>query len=199
VPVLLLTLTKVTSSDCQERSLDQLIAQDDTCVLNLWLQPTESLLPEFAIHHIGVGGIVIKSRLEILCVTSDVPRVKACPGRFPEACPIWESILMKLLCVKSWRRREFKPNSETCCAFDTLMVWPMDETKSYKHNPSFKVMNRGYGRTQAGVKNSPPLITCQQRPSSNSILLLRLLPIDLVLQVSAQGGSIVQYHSVVYS
>ncbi|CAB9502340.1 X motif 6 [Seminavis robusta] len=43
-------------------------AQGDHAVLNLWLRQESSLVPEFATHHIGVGGIVINSRDEILCV-----------------------------------------------------------------------------------------------------------------------------------
>jgi ADP-ribose pyrophosphatase YjhB (NUDIX family) len=58
-------------------------AQDDICVLNLWLQPTDSLVPEFATHHIGVGGIVINSRQEILCVRERRPKSYSMPWKIP--------------------------------------------------------------------------------------------------------------------
>lgn len=37
-------------------------------VLNLWLKESESKVPEFATHNVGVGAVVINSRSEILCV-----------------------------------------------------------------------------------------------------------------------------------
>lgn len=41
----------------------------DTVVLNRWLDDTtESKIPEFATHNVGVGAVVINSRNEILCV-----------------------------------------------------------------------------------------------------------------------------------
>ena len=43
-------------------------AQDEKAVLNMWLKSSESLVPEFATHHIGVGGLCINRRNEILCV-----------------------------------------------------------------------------------------------------------------------------------
>lgn len=44
-------------------------AQGSTAKLNLWLRnDTESKVPEFATHHVGVGAVVINSRNEILCV-----------------------------------------------------------------------------------------------------------------------------------
>lgn len=43
-------------------------AQGDRSVLNLWLKNSDSLVPEFATHHIGVGALVINSRDEVLCV-----------------------------------------------------------------------------------------------------------------------------------
>jgi len=44
-------------------------AQGNTAKLNLWLrEDTESMVPEFATHHVGVGAVVINSRKEILCV-----------------------------------------------------------------------------------------------------------------------------------
>lgn len=43
-------------------------AEGDTAVLNMWLQDSESLVPDFATHHVGVGGLCINSRNEILCV-----------------------------------------------------------------------------------------------------------------------------------
>lgn len=43
-------------------------AHGDKSVLNLWLKTSESLIPEFATHHIGVGALVINSREEVLCV-----------------------------------------------------------------------------------------------------------------------------------
>lgn len=43
-------------------------AQGTNAVLNLWLKDSESLVPEFATHHVGVGALVINSREEILCV-----------------------------------------------------------------------------------------------------------------------------------
>ena len=43
-------------------------AQGDKSMLNLWLKNSESLVPEFATHHIGVGALVINSRDEVLCV-----------------------------------------------------------------------------------------------------------------------------------
>ena len=44
-------------------------AQGRISTLNLWLKDDmESLVPEFATHHIGVGALVINSRDEVLCV-----------------------------------------------------------------------------------------------------------------------------------
>jgi hypothetical protein len=43
-------------------------AQSENAVLNLWLKDSPSLVPDFATHNIGVGGLVINSRNEILCV-----------------------------------------------------------------------------------------------------------------------------------
>lgn len=44
-------------------------AQGTTAKLNLWLRTdTESMVPEFATHHVGVGAVVVNSRNEILCV-----------------------------------------------------------------------------------------------------------------------------------
>lgn len=43
-------------------------AQGKTASLNLWLKDTESKIPEYATHHVGVGAIVVNSREEILCV-----------------------------------------------------------------------------------------------------------------------------------
>eukprot|EP00429_Kryptoperidinium_foliaceum_P027042 CAMPEP_0176137878 /NCGR_PEP_ID=MMETSP0120_2-20121206/70017_1 /TAXON_ID=160619 /ORGANISM="Kryptoperidinium foliaceum, Strain CCMP 1326" /LENGTH=290 /DNA_ID=CAMNT_0017473767 /DNA_START=178 /DNA_END=1046 /DNA_ORIENTATION=+ len=44
-------------------------AQGSTAKLNLWLRAdTESKVPEFATHHVGVGAVVVNSRNEILCV-----------------------------------------------------------------------------------------------------------------------------------
>ena len=44
-------------------------AQGDAAKLNLWLrEDTESKVPEYATHHVGVGAVVVNSREEILCV-----------------------------------------------------------------------------------------------------------------------------------
>ena len=44
-------------------------AQGTIAKLNLWLrEDTESKVPEFATHHVGVGALVINSRNEVLCV-----------------------------------------------------------------------------------------------------------------------------------
>lgn len=43
-------------------------AQGSTAKLNLWLRDSESKVPEFATHHLGVGALVVNSRNEILCV-----------------------------------------------------------------------------------------------------------------------------------
>jgi len=43
-------------------------ALGDQAVLNLWLKDTESKVPEFATHRVGVGAVVVNSRDEILCV-----------------------------------------------------------------------------------------------------------------------------------
>lgn len=43
-------------------------AQGSTAKLNLWLLDSESKVPEYATHHLGVGAVVINSRDEILCV-----------------------------------------------------------------------------------------------------------------------------------
>ena len=42
--------------------------KDQRVVLNLWLRESESKIPEFATHNVGVGAVVINSRNEILCV-----------------------------------------------------------------------------------------------------------------------------------
>ena len=43
-------------------------AQGKVAKLNLWLkETTESKVPEFATHHVGVGAVVVNSRDEILC------------------------------------------------------------------------------------------------------------------------------------
>lgn len=42
--------------------------RDNYVVLNIWLQESESKIPEFATHNVGVGAVVINSRNEILCV-----------------------------------------------------------------------------------------------------------------------------------
>jgi len=44
-------------------------ALDDKAVLNLWLpENSESKVPAFSTHHVGVGAMVVNSRNEILCV-----------------------------------------------------------------------------------------------------------------------------------
>lgn len=44
-------------------------AEGETAVLNLWLKKDgPSKIPLLATHHVGVGGLVINSRNEILCV-----------------------------------------------------------------------------------------------------------------------------------
>lgn len=44
-------------------------AVGEKAVLNLWLKKdTESKVPEFATHNVGVGAVVVNSRDEILCV-----------------------------------------------------------------------------------------------------------------------------------
>lgn len=44
-------------------------AEGDSAVLNVWLrESTESKIPSFATHNVGVGGVVVNSRNEILCV-----------------------------------------------------------------------------------------------------------------------------------
>lgn len=43
-------------------------AVGEKAVLNLWLKDTESKVPEFATHNVGVGAVVVNSRDEILCV-----------------------------------------------------------------------------------------------------------------------------------
>eukprot|EP00980_Cylindrotheca_fusiformis_P008900 scaffold1900_cov123-Cylindrotheca_fusiformis.AAC.26 len=44
-------------------------AQGKSAKLNLWLsEDTESKVPEYATHHVGVGAVVVNSRDEILCV-----------------------------------------------------------------------------------------------------------------------------------
>jgi len=44
-------------------------AQGNVAKLNLWLrEDTESKVPEYATHHVGVGAVVINSRNEVLCV-----------------------------------------------------------------------------------------------------------------------------------
>lgn len=40
----------------------------DKAVLNLWLKDTESKVPEYSTHNVGVGAVVVNSRDEILCV-----------------------------------------------------------------------------------------------------------------------------------
>ena len=44
-------------------------AFDETAVLSIWLlQDSESKIPEFATHNVGVGAVVVNSRDEILLV-----------------------------------------------------------------------------------------------------------------------------------
>jgi 8-oxo-dGTP pyrophosphatase MutT (NUDIX family) len=43
-------------------------AVHDTAVLNLWLGESESKIPDFATHHVGVGAVVVNSRDDILVV-----------------------------------------------------------------------------------------------------------------------------------
>lgn len=43
-------------------------AEGETAVLNVWLRDSESKIPAFATHHVGVGAVVVNSRNEILCV-----------------------------------------------------------------------------------------------------------------------------------
>jgi ADP-ribose pyrophosphatase YjhB (NUDIX family) len=43
-------------------------AEGSTARLNLWLRDSESKVPEYATHHLGVGAVVVNSRDEILCV-----------------------------------------------------------------------------------------------------------------------------------
>lgn len=44
-------------------------AAGDTAVLNLWLKDdSDSKIPDFATHNVGVGAVVVNSRNEILCV-----------------------------------------------------------------------------------------------------------------------------------
>jgi 8-oxo-dGTP pyrophosphatase MutT (NUDIX family) len=44
-------------------------AEGETAVLNLWLRDGQaSKIPAFATHNVGVGGLVVNSRDEILCV-----------------------------------------------------------------------------------------------------------------------------------
>jgi ADP-ribose pyrophosphatase YjhB (NUDIX family) len=43
-------------------------ADGEIAVLNVWLKDTDSKIPEFATHNVGVGAVVVNSRDEILCV-----------------------------------------------------------------------------------------------------------------------------------
>lgn len=43
-------------------------AEGSSAVLNLWLLETDSKVPTFSTHNVGVGGVVVNSREEILCV-----------------------------------------------------------------------------------------------------------------------------------
>lgn len=43
-------------------------AEGEKAVLNLWLKDGQSKIPLFATHNVGVGGLVVNSRNEILCV-----------------------------------------------------------------------------------------------------------------------------------
>lgn len=44
-------------------------AVDETAVLNMWLRPdSESKIPDFSTHNVGVGAVVVNGRNEILCV-----------------------------------------------------------------------------------------------------------------------------------
>lgn len=43
-------------------------ATGDKAVLNLWLEDSESKIPDFATHNVGVGAVVVNSRDEILLV-----------------------------------------------------------------------------------------------------------------------------------
>lgn len=43
-------------------------AMDDVCALNLWLKNSESKVPSFSTHNVGVGAFVVNSRNEVLCV-----------------------------------------------------------------------------------------------------------------------------------
>lgn len=43
-------------------------AEGQTAVLNVWLHDSESKIPTFATHNVGVGAVVVNRRDEILCV-----------------------------------------------------------------------------------------------------------------------------------
>lgn len=43
-------------------------AVDDVSVLNLWLSDSESKVPNFSTHNVGVGAFVVNSRNDVLCV-----------------------------------------------------------------------------------------------------------------------------------
>jgi ADP-ribose pyrophosphatase YjhB (NUDIX family) len=43
-------------------------AVDDVAVLNLWLRDSESKVPDFSTHNVGVGAFVVNSQNQILCV-----------------------------------------------------------------------------------------------------------------------------------
>lgn len=43
-------------------------AEDSVSVLNLWLKDSESKVPNFSTHNVGVGAFVVNSRNEVLCV-----------------------------------------------------------------------------------------------------------------------------------
>ena len=55
--------------DMEELGFEFHHASGKTVKLNMWLRDdTESLVPEFATHHVGVGAVIVNSRDEILCV-----------------------------------------------------------------------------------------------------------------------------------
>jgi len=54
--------------DMEEFGLRFHHAEGTVAVLNVWLSETESKIPSFATHNVGVGAVVVNSRDEILCV-----------------------------------------------------------------------------------------------------------------------------------
>ena len=125
-------------------------AQDDYVMLTMWLPPTEgdgavpNMLPEFATHYIGVGGLVINSRDEILLVEEKYqpPWLKARlahlttgpDGALPRLWKLPGGALSAGESIADGVTREVEEETGIKCRYVSTVAFR--ETLSYRHGKS---------------------------------------------------------------